>query len=286
MKKILCMFASSFAFIAITLQPAFAEDLQGIHLNGAPMDLEQYELFIEGEQVMIPLRPTAEALGFQVVWDSETNSILLDNQSVQTKLTVGADKYYKQSSGALGLTQMVSLNHAPVVINGRVYVPLKLYDLLFSKQSTRVEDQMVYIEHQEAVALPNPVVEYQTFEDLQAACGFTFALPILPEGFEIENIMLIAGDVVSIHYVKDDQAINFRASQRTEDISGVYDVYEYSAFLDNAQIKGNGTLVHLALLTSEKITYSLHSKKGISREDMHAALQSLQSFIPHEASEG
>lgn len=63
--------------------------------------------------MIVPLRPTAEALGFTVVWDDARNVIMLDNQMVKTQLTIGKDSYYKQSSKAIGLTQPIQLAMRP-----------------------------------------------------------------------------------------------------------------------------------------------------------------------------
>lgn len=276
MKKVFCVLGLSVALWGVSMQPAFAEEWQGIVVNGEPINMEQYDVFTNEDQVIVPLRPTAEALGFQVVWDSETNTILLDDQSVKTQLTIGQDAYYKQSSQMIGLTQAMALNYAPTIINDRVYVPLKLYDLLLSNQATRVEDAVVYIESGQKTALPNPIATYQTLQEAQAAGGFEFKVPALPAGYEEERILLIAGDTISIEYVKDDQSIHFRASQRDGDISGVYDEYDYTDTLENAQIKGNGQMVHVALLSHEGVTYSLYSEKGFAQAEVAEMLRSLQ----------
>lgn len=276
MKKVLCVIGLSVVLLTVTVQPVLAEALRGIIVNGEEINMDQYEVFRDEDQVIVPLRPTAEALGFNVFWNSENDTIMLENQSVKTNLVVGLDEYYKQSSKALGLTQKMQLNYAPTIINGRVYVPLKMYDLLLSNQSTRVEDNLVYIESSKAVALPNPIVEYQTLEEVQAACGFVFKIPELPEGYKAERIMIIAGDTVSINYVKDGQVINFRTSQRDEDISGVYNEYGYTESFENAQIKGTGEYVNIALLKAGGVTYSLFSEKGLTRDEIVETLQSLK----------
>lgn len=85
---------------------------------------------------MIPLRKSTEALGFKVSYDSKNNTINLDNGMVKTTLTTGKDLYYKASSGAIGLTQPISLGVAPTMIDGSTYIPASLYNLLYSNDQT------------------------------------------------------------------------------------------------------------------------------------------------------
>lgn len=40
---------------------------------------------------MVPLRAVAEPLGFTVTWDN--GSVLVDNGTIHTKVTIGVDRY-------------------------------------------------------------------------------------------------------------------------------------------------------------------------------------------------
>ena len=268
------------SLLLANLGTASAAQWQGVVIDDQVLAREQYGIFQEGDEVIVPLRPTAEAIGFTVTWDSAQNTIVLENQSVTTQLTIGQDSYYKQSSQALGLTQPVQLGYAPTLVEGRAYVPLKLYELLLGKaQVARTADGWITITTQEAAAqLPNPIVDYPSVEAAQKACGFTFKLPKLPEGYQIEAVSVINKDTVSIQYTKEGQTLTFRASQREEDISGVYTAYPKTGQLENAQVKGDAdlTTLYAALLRCKGVTYSLYSEAGLTQSDMAGALQSLQ----------
>ena len=280
MKKGLIAAGLSMSLLLANLGTASAAQWQGVVIDDQVLAREQYGIFQEGDEVIVPLRPTAEAIGFTVTWDSAQNTIVLENQSVTTQLTIGRDSYYKQSSQALGLTQPVQLGYAPTLVEGHTYVPLKLYELLLGKaQVARTADGWITITTQEAAAqLPNPIVDYPSVEAAQKACGFTFKLPKLPEGYQIEAVSVINKDTVSIQYTKEGQTLTFRASQREEDISGVYTAYPKTGQLDNAQVKGDAdlTTLHAALLRCDGVTYSLYSEAGLTQSDMAGALQSLQ----------
>lgn len=58
--------------------------------------------YTENGVEMVPLRKTAEALGFKVVWNGENQSIDLDNGEVNTKVYIGEGSYYMASSVAIG----------------------------------------------------------------------------------------------------------------------------------------------------------------------------------------
>lgn len=103
-----------------------------ISINGQNLELGQLEPVVRNGNVMVPLRKTAEALGFKVTWQAEGGKIELDNGSVKTELEVGFDNYYKASSQAIGLTKPVQYGTAPMIIDGTVYVPAQLFSLLFS----------------------------------------------------------------------------------------------------------------------------------------------------------
>jgi hypothetical protein len=82
--------------------------------------------------LLLPLRSVAEGLGFDVTWNGEDRSILLDSGTVKTTLYIGQDNYFKASSQAIGLTQNFHLGAAPMLIDSRTYVPASLFNLLYS----------------------------------------------------------------------------------------------------------------------------------------------------------
>lgn len=88
--------------------------------------------------VLVPLRQTAQTLGFSVKWDNASKMIHLDNGSVKTSLTLNDNAYYKASSQAIGLTQNFTLSSAPTLVNGTSYVPAALFNLLYSDNSAVV----------------------------------------------------------------------------------------------------------------------------------------------------
>lgn len=68
------------------------------------------------------------------------------NGRVKTTIELGFDSYFKASSKAIGLTKAESLGVAPILIEGKTYVPVSLFNLLFSNLNcVEVVDSVLYI---------------------------------------------------------------------------------------------------------------------------------------------
>ena len=99
----------------------FAEDIAltaensaySVTVNGGKLDLGKNTVFTSGKQTMLPLRVTAEKLGFKVTWDGKDRAIKLDNGEVNTRIHIGTDSYYMVSSTAIGMSAPTALGAAP-----------------------------------------------------------------------------------------------------------------------------------------------------------------------------
>ena len=86
-----------------------------VSADGKVIDFAKDAPFEENGTVMVPVRKTAEALGFTVTWDGEHNGVKLDNGEVNTIIYIGTDSYYTASSTAIGMSAPESLGAAPVL---------------------------------------------------------------------------------------------------------------------------------------------------------------------------
>jgi hypothetical protein len=116
----------------VFVRPGSAEALT---INDQVIDLGELKIHEQNNQKMIPLRLVAEALGFEVTWDSSIRGAKLDNGSVKTTVVIGEDSYYKASSKAIGLTQSIELGAKPELIDNTMYVPAELFNLLYSNEN-------------------------------------------------------------------------------------------------------------------------------------------------------
>ena len=84
----------------------------------------------------VPLRATAEALGFELTWDPAEMSAHITNGKVQTTVYINRDSYYMATAieGMVGLTAPESFGAAPYLRPAGdthlTYVPVQLFELL------------------------------------------------------------------------------------------------------------------------------------------------------------
>ena len=77
------------------------------------------------------------------------------------------------------------------------------------------------------VQIPNPIVEYATLAEAEAAAGFTFTLPAqLPAGYADGMISVIHNELMQVVYSNGDAELTLRKAKGSEDISG--DCNEYA----------------------------------------------------------
>lgn len=268
MKKSLIL---AFLLSAISLNSnSFANSPQKLIINGNEVDMGTQKIFLNGDNTIIPLRLTAENLGFDIKYDEANNTVLLDNKAIKTELTIGYDLYYKQSSNALGLTNKFALGYPPTIIDDSVYVPLKMYNLLFSNDNAaKFENDTVYINSSKSkIELPNPVISYNSIEEAKNAIDFEFKLPKSFLDYKLDNVSIINKTLIDLKYLKGDTKISFRASQTKGDISGVYTQYDNQFKILDADVKGNDNLIYLVSFVKDDINYSIYCNKGFTQAEI------------------
>lgn len=114
--------------------------------SAAPAATEIKSLVLEGDMVLdvpvisvngirtVPLRQTAETLGFTVKWNQADQSAELDNGKRASVVRIGLDSYYytasKTGSSVIGMSKPEPFGVAPYISDGSTYVPVKLFELL------------------------------------------------------------------------------------------------------------------------------------------------------------
>ncbi len=110
-------------------------------------DIAIGEAKLEHGVVMVPLRKTAEALGFQVTWNGKENSVHLTNGTVQTSITMGQDSYYMATAirGAVGMSAPSPLGAAAYEKNGTSWAPAELFNLLLEGKPVTLKGNTLYL---------------------------------------------------------------------------------------------------------------------------------------------
>lgn len=117
-----------------------------LQIDGKVLDLGKEKIMVKNGKVMLPLRTVSKAMGFELKWNSETNSAEIDNGEVKTSVTVGVDSYYKASSKAIGLTAPFEYGVSPEIVDGSLYIPAELFKLLFSNENAvKIQDNILNI---------------------------------------------------------------------------------------------------------------------------------------------
>lgn len=178
MKKVMISLLTAITMVGISV-PAFAEDISddkfeiqimnepilistntanniinNVVIHGKTINLGKLGVAINNGKVMVPLKVTAEGLGFKVDINKDNKKAELDNDQIKTEVEVGKDSYYYASSHMIGMTAPQKLGAAPVVIDNEIYVPINIYNLLFNDSKAvgngfiqTKEGQPVYVEN-------------------------------------------------------------------------------------------------------------------------------------------
>lgn len=246
-----------------------------VTVNGKTLDMTGIEAYRSGDHIMVPVRAVAESLGFKVSWDAEYKGVKLDNGVINTILYIGTDSYYNASSQAIGMSAPTAIGAAPEIVNDTTYVPIEMFDIVYNNENAAtVDGNTIKITSEENRAeMPNPFVDYESIADATKAISFESKLPeYIPEGYNLDNISVMSGDMLQIIYSKDsDCSIYFRSEKTTGDISGDYNMYE------NSSVKNiNGVSVTIkinedtsnAIWQDGDIAYSVFARSAISEQEL------------------
>ncbi|MBQ7876212.1 MAG: copper amine oxidase N-terminal domain-containing protein [Clostridia bacterium] len=87
-------------------------------MNSSFLEFPDQEPVIENGTTLVPIRPIAEKLGLEILWDDPTDTVTLKKDSFYIELVIGST-VAKTSSGEKALLT------APKIINSRTMVPLR-----------------------------------------------------------------------------------------------------------------------------------------------------------------
>lgn len=114
-------------------------------VNGKAVELGKLQIVKQNGNYMVPLKAVSNALGFNLKWDAKAKTASIDNGTVKTDVTLGKDAYFKASSKAIGLTQALPLGAGSEIINGSLYVPVSLFNLLFGEGAVKIDGEVISI---------------------------------------------------------------------------------------------------------------------------------------------
>ncbi len=107
--------------LAVTMIFAFSAQSVGavnVIMNSSFVSFPDQEPVVENGTTLVPIRPIAEKLGLEILWDDPTDTVTLKKGEFFIELVIGSNKV-KTSSGEKELLT------APKIINSRTMVPLR-----------------------------------------------------------------------------------------------------------------------------------------------------------------
>lgn len=250
-----------------------------------------YSLNINGKAangevlVLVPLRETAEQLGFKVSYNKGT--ILMDDGIMQTNLTIGENSYQVVTSNPdlVGMSAPFSLSSAPVMTNGKTYVPIELFVPLTGNDSSiiKTDGSAISISKKadtknEDVQIPNPLTEHETLADLAKTVGFDVTLPTLDKAYKETAFIDISGTIADVRFADDEDTITFRKAKGSDDISGDNKTYKENKTIAvkdvSVSVKGNDG-INTATWQKDGFTYSFSSDKAMTQDALVKAIENL-----------
>lgn len=250
-----------------------------------------YSLNINGKAangevlVLVPLRETAEQLGFKVSYNKGT--ILVDDGIMHTNLTIGENTYQVVTSNPdlVGMSAPFSLSSAPVMTNGKTYVPIELFVPLTGNDSSiiKTDGSAISISKKadtknEDVQIPNPLTEHETLADLAKTVGFDVTLPTLDKAYKETAFIDISGTIADVRFADDEDTIIFRKAKGSDDISGDNKTYKENKTIAvkdvSVSVKGNDG-INTATWQKDGFTYSFSSDKAMTQDALVKAIENL-----------
>lgn len=250
-----------------------------------------YSLNINGKAangevlVLVPLRETAEQLGFKVSYNKGT--ILVDDGIMHTNLTIGENSYQVVTSNPdlVGMSAPFSLSSAPVMTNGKTYVPIELFVPLTGNDSSiiKTDGSAISISKKadtknEDVQIPNPLTEHETLADLAKTVGFDVTLPTLDKAYKETAFIDISGTTADVRFADGEDTIIFRKAKDSDDISGDNNTYKENKTITvkgvSVSVKGNDG-INIATWQKDGFTYSFSSDKAMTQDALVKAIENL-----------
>ncbi|WP_422448305.1 stalk domain-containing protein [Thermoanaerobacterium sp. DL9XJH110] len=126
MKRVLLCITLAFIIVSCITPTALAQENKAISIfiDGLPVIFD-VEPIIQNGRTLVPFRAIAEALGVQVDWDGETQTVIATDGKMIVKLQIGSKTAYCNEAPT-------ALDVPPVISGGRTLIPLRFFSEAFN----------------------------------------------------------------------------------------------------------------------------------------------------------
>ncbi len=264
-------------------EPRISVDCEKLELES--LGISKY-VFKTNDELMVPIRPIAEAMNYNVEWDGENKSVTLSNDERQMIIYIDKDTYAITSKLAIGMTAPKSYGAAPQIFEDRTFVPAKMFELMDYNYETfgaYINFTKKLVEDLNNTQLPNPFKEYASLSELSEAVGFN-VLEIRAIPFNL-NEKIYSGTedgLAQISYnIGGDKKLLFRQSKGSGDNSGDYNEYKNSKVVNNQDLeitlKGNDDeKYNLAIWETDDYSFSIRTDEALNESYFLDMINSLK----------
>lgn len=126
MKRVLLCITLAFIIVSCITPTALAQENKAISIfiDGLPVIFD-VEPIIQNGRTLVPFRAIAEALGVQVDWDGETQTVIATDGKMIVNLQIGSKTAYCNEAP-------IALDVPPVISGGRTLIPLRFFSEAFN----------------------------------------------------------------------------------------------------------------------------------------------------------
>ncbi|ONI41660.1 hypothetical protein AN639_03300 [Candidatus Epulonipiscium fishelsonii] len=104
--------------------------IKGIMYDGKKIDLKSLMPISYQGRLMVPVRPIAHVLQFDIKWDEEKSIATLTKDNLESKLQVGYDSYCFYETDNVYIINPTSLKIPPKLVKNDLYVPYEYFLLI------------------------------------------------------------------------------------------------------------------------------------------------------------
>ncbi len=118
-----------------------------VFYNGLAINFPDQQPIIIGGRTMVPIRPVAETLGYEVLWDEGEREVQIYSKMNEAFIywKIGETTYYTNHEVT------IDAGCAPVIINGRTMVPIRF----LTEQLSQMEVEFVSQKYQDFIFMKN-----------------------------------------------------------------------------------------------------------------------------------
>lgn len=160
MKKIVKSICLCILLVCVAISMSVcAKDTIEVIIDGERIDFDVEPQIIDS-RTMVPMRAVFEALGADVEWDGDIQTVYAYKDNTEISLSIGSKKIYIND-------KRKTMDIAPVIIGGRTLVPVRFIAEAFDcevewiSESSTVDIRTYYTDETEYNGLPQDIIDEQ-----------------------------------------------------------------------------------------------------------------------------